>query len=467
MHLGRRWVISPCPLVLALIMIPHQFKIPSRTVLALGFSMISLACAGSKQGEANWPPVAKKWYDRAEHSYQSGDMEDAELAVENALSSLPGETRVKLLAAQIAMAELEFDRALQLLNGIPGSQAAGLRGRCHWYKGELDLAGRELELVAADPEIKDGWAKTTLHLARAGRGRRPFEISGGLLAAVEMPKTGNSSMFVPVEVNGEPALAMIATDRVETVIDARESGWVSLRFGGALEVSDVPVVAQDLSGLSKEIGVPVRILLGVHFLRQVRATVDVLGQQFVVRSYEPPPPPDATTVNPIFYRGGAMVIAGAFGTELDAPRTSLLVNTSMVFPLALDEAGWQKAGQDPKTFMSVPGQANLKHGMVPMLRLGAFEIAQIPGVLGAPISAIEKEVGIDLDGVAGSGLFATFRLTFADGGRTLWVEDLPMDILDARRAAVQGARGGAAAAPPTQDAAPAAPELAPPPSPSP
>src|SRR5690606_11382613 len=116
MHLGRRWVISPCLLALALIMIPHQFKIRSRTALALGFSMISLACAGAKQGEANWPPVAKKWFDRAEHSYQSGDMEDAELAVENALSSLPGETRVKVLAAQIAMAELEFDRALQLLN---------------------------------------------------------------------------------------------------------------------------------------------------------------------------------------------------------------------------------------------------------------------------------------------------------------------------------------------------------------
>lgn len=454
-------------------MIPHSFKIRSRTFVALGFSMISLACAGAKHGEANWPPVAKKWFDRAEHSYQSGDMEDAELAVENALSSLPGETQVKVLAAQIAMAELEFDRALQLLAGITGSQAAGLRGRCHWYKGDLDQAANELELVAADPEVKDGWAKSTLHLARAGRGRRPFEISGGLLAAVEMPKTGNTSMFVPVEINGEPALAMIATDRVETVMDARESGWVSLRFGGVLEVSDVPVIAQDLSGLSKEVGVPVRILLGVHFLRRVRATVDVLGQQFVVRSYEPPPPPAATTVNPIFYRGGAMVIGGAFGPELDAPRTSLLVNTSMVFPLALDEAGWQKAGQDPKTFMSVPGQATLKHGMVPLLRLGAFEIAQIPGVLGAPISTIEKEVGVDLDGVAGSGLFSTFRLTFANGGRTLWIEDLPMDILDARREAVQQARAQAAgapqAAPPpsTSGSAPGVPGIALPPGPSP
>jgi hypothetical protein len=113
----------------------------------------------------------------------------------------------------------------------------------------------------------------------------------------------------------------------------------------------------------------------------------------------------------------------------------------MVFPLALDESGWEKAGQDPKTFLSVPGQADLKHGMVPMLRLGAFEIAQVPGVLGAPISAIEKEVGVDLDGAAGSGLFSTFRLTFADQGRVLWLEDLPPDVLEARQEAVVSVRG--------------------------
>jgi len=239
-------------------------------------------------------------------------------------------------------------------------------------------------------------------------------------------------------------------------MDTHEPGWVSLRFGGVLEVSDVPVVGQDLSGLSKEIGAPIKILLGVHFLRRARATVDVLGQQFVVRSYEPPAPPAATTLHPMFYRGGAMVIGGAFGPELDAPTAALFVNTSMLFPLALDEAGWQKAGQDPKGFMTVPGQSELRHGMVPLLRLGAYEIAKIPGVLGAPISAVEKEVGVDLDGAAGSGLFSTFRLTFADRGRTLWLEDLPPDILDARRAAVAGVRAGELTEPPPSSGGPGA-----------
>lgn len=431
----------------------------ARTFCLLGMCSLSLACASAKPPEAKWPPVAKKWFDRAEHSYQAGDMDDAEHAIDNALSSLPDEVQVKILAAKISMTRLEFDRALQLLKGLDSTDAAGLRGRCHWYLGQLEQAAAELERVTSDPEVKDGWAKNTLLLARAGRGRTPFEISGGLLAAVEMPKAGNSSMFVPLEVNGEPALAMVATDRVETVMDAREPGWVSLRFGGVLEVSDVPVVGQDLSGLSKEIGVPIKILLGVHFLRRARATVDVLGQQFVVRSYEPPPPPAATTLNPMFYRGGAMVIGGAFGAELDAPSTALLVSTSMLFPVALDEAGWRKAGQDPSTFLSVPGQAQLKHGMIPMLRLGAFEITQIPGVLGAPVATVEKEVGADLDGVVGSGLFSTFRLTFADGGRTLWLEDLPPDILEARQQAAAGVR--AVQQPPSVVTDPGAPPASP------
>lgn len=454
-HLGQRWVIWLHPSATLIMHSNSIFRRVAHAATIASFSFLSLACAAGQSPEANWPPVAKKWFDRAQHSYHTGDMVDAEHSIDNALSSLPHEAQVKQLAAQIAMTSLEFERALQLLSGQKSTEAAGLRGRCHWYLGNLDQAAVELELVASDPEVKDGWAKNTLLLARSGRGRKPFEISGGLLAAVEMPKAGNSSMFVPLEVNGEPALAMVATDRVETVIDGREPGWVSLRFGGVLEVSDVPVVAQDLAGLSKEIGVPIKILLGVHFLRRTRATVDVLGQQFVVRSYEPPPPPAATTLSPMYYRGGALVVGGAFGEELDAPTAALLVNTSMLFPLALDEAGWRKAGQDPNTFMSVPGQTQFKHGMVPLLRLGAFEIAQIPGVLGAPVSAIEKEVGMDLDGVAGSGLFSTFRLTFADQGRTLWLEDLPPDILDARQRAVAGVRAGE----PQESAAPALPAL--------
>lgn len=403
-------------------------------ICALVVLSLQVAC-GAGQKQAEWPPVAKKWFDRATHSYAHGDIEDARLASDNALSALPDEPKVRLLAAEIAMAELEFDRALQILRDLPGSEASGLRGRAHWYLGDVEAAAEELAILSADPEVKDAWAEETLRLARSGRGRRPFEMTGGIVAAVEMPWAG-SSMLVPLEVNGEPSLAMIATDRAESVIDSRadsDGGWVSLRFAGRVEVSDVPAVAQDLSGLTRDLGAPIKLLIGVNLLRHLRATIDVAGRQFVVRNYEPPAPPEATTIHPIFYRGGALVLPGAFGTERTAPSSTLLMNTSMTFPLALDEEGWKKAGLDPKTFPAVPGASDLRHASLPMLRLGAFEIPNVPGVLGAPLDAVESELEVDLDGFAGSALFATFRLTFADEGRTLWMEDLPAEVIAERR----------------------------------
>jgi hypothetical protein len=149
-------------------------------------------------------------------------------------------------------------------------------------------------------------------------------------------------------------------------------------------------------------------------------------------------------VAPIFYRGGAMVLPGHFGTDQAAPTTSLLVNTSMTFPVALDDAGWRKAGQNPAEFAAVPGQADLKHGLLPMLRIGAFEIPNVPGVIGPKVSDLEQALSVDLDGFAGSGLFATFRLTFADRGRTLYIEDLPAEVIEARMRTAEALRRAAA-----------------------
>lgn len=423
-----------------------KFDLIRRSHLSFGLAAILLAsaCAPTPQ-EAKWPPTAKKWFDRAAHSYQTGDLDDARLASDNALAALPNEPEVRLVAAQVAMAELEFDRALQLLAELPSSEAAALRGRCYWYKGDLELAADELAVVAADPDVKDEWGGQILELARSGRGRRPFEMTGGLVAAAEMPRAGNTSMLVPVEINGEPSLAMISTDQSESVIDARESSWVSLRFGGRVEVSDVPAVSEDLSGLTRQVGVPVKMLIGVHLLRRLRATIDLSGRQFVVRNFEPPPPPSATTIAPIYYKGGALVLPGAFGEKKTSPAASLLMNTSITFPLALDDGGWKKAGRDPDTFVAVPGANGLRHGTVPMLRLGAFEIPSVPGVSGLPVDELEEHAGIDVDGMAGSGLFATFRLTFADQGRTLWMEDLPPEVIAEQQAIMENMRRDAEA----------------------
>ncbi|HSC86539.1 MAG TPA: hypothetical protein VLC09_04685 [Polyangiaceae bacterium] len=440
----------------------HSRRLAAASLLTFTASGALLGCGAAATGEAAWPPAAKKWFDRAEFSFQNGDLEDARHAADNALKSLPDEVKAKLLVARIALAQLEYDRAVQVLTNIPGAEASAIRGRAYWYGGDIERAADELEALTRDPEVHDAWAKEVAQLARLGRGRRPFEMSGGLVAATEMPRVGSTAMIVPLEVNGEATLAMIATDSAEAAIDSKDGQgqWVSLRFGGRLEVSDVPAVARDLSGIKRQTGAPIKMLIGVNLLRHLRATIDFSGSQFVVRNYEAPPPPEATTVHPVFYRGGALVIGAAFGVETSAPTASLLVNTSMAYPVALDEAGWKKAGQDPATFAVVPGGGKLTYGSVPLLRLGAFEVPNVPGVLGAPVDELEKATGANLDGFAGSGLWATFRLTFADQGRTLFIEDLPPEVVEARIAAsqrmraadeqraVQGGAGSSPAAPP-------------------
>lgn len=391
-----------------------------------------VGCAAAGPSEPEWPPKSKGWFDRAMVSFRGGDIDDAKLAVERALELAPKRQEVKLLAARVAITELDFDRTLQILAKTGGTDAAGLRGRAYWYSGQVEQAADELEQLLADPEVRDPWALEVSKLARRGVGREPFKMSGGLLAVMEMPRVGSTSLLVPVEVNGEPALALVATGTAEVVIDSsggKEPSWISLRFGERIEVKDVPALAQDLSGVSKQVNAPIKLLLGVNLLRHLRPTFDFAGGQFVVRSFEPPPPPQATTLHLSYVRGGGMLARGAFGAEPDAPAASLLVDTAMSFPVALDDDGWRKAGVQ---LASLTGQRGspLKQGVIPMLRLGAFELPHVPGVFGAPVAQLEKSLNIDLDGLLGSGVMAAFRVTLVDGGRTMWLEDLPKEVLE-------------------------------------
>jgi hypothetical protein len=227
---------------------------------------------------------------------------------------------------------------------------------------------------------------------------------------------------------------MIATGTAEAVIDSAggmQASWVSLRFGERVEVRDVPALAKDLSGISRQVNAPIKILIGVNLLRHLRPTFDLIGGQFVVRRYEPPPPPVATTVKLTYVRGGGMMMRGFFGTEATAKPATFLVDTSIVYPVALDAEGWKKAGVAPTSMRSVPNSGSLKQGSVPMLKLGAYELPNVPGLSGnEPVKEREDGLGIELDGLVGSGLLANFRVTLADGGRTMWLEDMPREAFD-------------------------------------
>ncbi len=406
----------------------------SRNVLRITatslFCAFIASCAGTAPNQqAAWPPLVKKWYDRAAASLKVGDMQDAELSAENALRLEPQRYEVKLLAAKVALSQLEFDRVIQLTEAMPDPESIGVRGRAFWYAGRVQEAAETLERLVANPDVHDSWAVDIAKLARRGIGRKPFTMSGGLVAISDMPRVGRS-LLTPVEVDGEPALGMIATGVSETVIDASggtEPKWISLRFGEHIEVKDVPALAKDLSSLSRQLNAPVKIMLGVNLLRHLHATIDLFGSQFVVRTYEPPPPPVATTVALSYIRGGGMLVRGGFGSGNTAIPGSFIIDTSMDVPLALDAGGWKKAGKNLADLQPMPGNRGMSQGLVPLFNFGTIEIPDVPALSGVPIQEIEKPVDMDLDGIIGAGLLAQFRVTLADNGRSMWLEPIPVD----------------------------------------
>jgi hypothetical protein len=126
-----------------------------------------------------------------------------------------------------------------------------------------------------------------------------------------------------------------------------------------------------------------------------------------------------------------MVMRGALGPDAATQGCSLLVDTTHSFTVALDNKAWAKAGVNPASLLPVPGGGQMRHGVLPTLRLGAFEIPRVPAITGeSVIKQREDGLDVDLDGLIGSGLLATFRVTLVDGGRTMWLEDLPAEALN-------------------------------------
>src|SRR6187402_2321281 len=112
-----------------------------RFVAVLSSSLVwGCAGAGANGSDAEWPPISKRWFDRGDQSFRHGDLEDAESASENALRVTPAREEVRLLAARIALAKLEYARTVQVLQGLESNDARSLRGRAFWYAGEIDKA---------------------------------------------------------------------------------------------------------------------------------------------------------------------------------------------------------------------------------------------------------------------------------------------------------------------------------------
>lgn len=425
-----------------------------------GLALLFLAaCGGPDPATSGRSPDAEKWYSRAKQSYRQGDVEDASQAIGTALNAASKDPEVRLLAARIALSKLEYAEALKLTEGLQGSEAKGIRGRSFWYAGDIERAADELEEMLRDPNVKDPWARDVSKLARRGHGRHPFQIEGGVVAAVDMPSAG-AAMVVPCELDGERILALVATNFGELMIDSttrREPAWVNLRFAELLEVKDVPALTHDLSGVSRQLGAPIKALFGVNLLRHMHVTFDRRGSQFVVRKNEPSAPPNASRM-PIFYaRGGAMLLRGSISSREDG-QALLFVDSSAFYPVALDDALLKKSGADLSTFKPDPNAPpSWKVGTLPYFRLGGVDLAQFPAMQGAPLADIKQTFDVDLGGVIGAGLLQLFRVTFADEGRVLWMEPDPLLLQPMEPRRPEQAPPSGDVAPPPAPSTPAAP----------
>jgi hypothetical protein len=410
----------------------RSFVVAALCVPVLGLAAAPLACGPSVGAQAPArSPAASQWLERARASYRSADFDDAHDASRHALEASPGDPDIRVLAARVALVRMEFSDALHLTEGLTSTDAHGVRGRAYWYSGDLEHAADELEAMLADPTVKDDWAREVAELARRGGGRHPFELDGALVAEVDMPRALDrvplgSANVVPCELDGERILALVATGSSEVVLDSNsrhEPAWVNLRFD-RLEVRDVPALVQDLSAITRQLGVPIKALLGAQLLRHAHATFDRRGDQFVVRRVDPPAPPEASRV-PLFYlRGGGMLLRAAVTMHEEAP-VPLLVDSARPFALLLQDSAWKRAGIDVRTLVPVPDVPNVKHGVVPTLRLGGFDLAKTPAIEGADVGEIAKGLDIDLGGIVGADLLAFFRVTLADDGHFMWIEPDP------------------------------------------
>jgi hypothetical protein len=433
-----------------------------RISLLLVASCVAVAaCGSSLANQASVrPPLATQWFERAKTSYRAADFDDARDAARHAVGDAPNDPEIRELSARIALVRLDFAEALRLTEGLDSPEAHGIRGRAFWFTGDLEHAADELDAMLTDPKIKDSWARDVAGLSRRGAGRHPFEMAGGLVAEVDMPRALDrvplgAANVVPCELDGERILALVATGTSEVLLDTNsrhEAAWVNLRFD-RLEVKDVPALVQDLSAVTRQLGVPIKALIGAQLLRHAHATVDRRGDQFLVRQQEAPAPPDASRVPLYYLRGGGMVLRATVTARDDAP-IPLLVDSSRPFPLFLQDAAWRKAGVDVRTLEAVPDAPGVKHGMVPMFRVGGFDLAKMPAIAGGDFSEMANAVDVDLAGVVGADLLAFFRITFADEGRFMWLEPDPTLLGPASQP------GTAPSGPPVSQAPPAA---APPP----
>ena len=387
--------------------------------------------AESPDGSAPCSASAVKWMKRAADDYAHEDLDDANDSSKKAVEGCPDSPEIRTIAARIALARLDFKTAAKALEGVAGSEAASLRARAFWYGDDLQHAAEELATALDDPDFKDPWAKKVQELAGTqGSGRHPFEVreGGSRLVEVKMPRDLGYALMVPIEIDGQPVMALVVTGVPEVILDSKarsNPGWVSLKFTSTdhpdrtLEMRDVPALVQDLTPYTANQQVPIGALLGVNLLRRLHLTFDRRADQFIVRKEEPPPPPAMTRIPVTYVRGGGMVVRMTLKKDFELT-SGFWVDTGSPWTLALPDPTWKKIGIDPSGLASFGGS---QHGKVTDVRLGGLDLGPVESL--AAVSGVDEklqQLDVETAGAAGIQFLTAMRVTMADGGRMLWVE---------------------------------------------
>src|SRR5262245_35946824 len=83
---------------------------------AVALAFVLSACAGANG--ISRPPRAQQWYERALAEFRAVDIEAAHDSARHALDLVPDDEEVRVLAARVALARLEYDEVVRLLKGL-------------------------------------------------------------------------------------------------------------------------------------------------------------------------------------------------------------------------------------------------------------------------------------------------------------------------------------------------------------
>jgi len=350
-----------------------------------------------------------------------GDLVAAGRAAERALEADPGDARAREVAARLALANGQPDRAVELLRDDQDPRRVRLRARALFRLGRMEALARDLASVE-EQESADGWAAAALPLARAARGQPLYGLSGDPEASLPLV-AGLGVPVVEISLGGRPVMALIATSADITVVDEAslpEPGLVEVGLGG-LTAGGVPALGRDLSPVGEALGVRLGAVLGLDLLLRLRATLDLPGGALRVRTAPPTHGPEAASLPFVTFDGSFLAVHARLEEGAEAWMT---VDTAATFPVALTDAVVEAMGRDLATLPAAPGAPTDDVRLLELARiqLGEVAIEGVPAVTGLVPENLSTLAGAPLGGILGASLFGQVAVSFDPEGRRLVLE---------------------------------------------